>query len=155
MKWTLAQLRKTKCPFTFSFDIDLSEDLVGFEDILDTDLCHVEGVCNSTGYDDYLFDLHIVVPLKLQCAITLNPVSYQIDTQAQEFFTLDSTNEDANIIEGQTIDLREVIITNIILAKPMKVVQEGHEDDFKSASDTKEDEPKINPAFASLKNLLK
>ena len=155
MKLTLAQLRKLQMPYRYSEELDLKAELVDFEDIIDTSLVHVDYEIRERGIDTYLVDFKYEVTLTMQCSITLNEVEYDICEEGSEIFsTTEDEIEDVFLIEGQTLDTKEAIVTNILINKPMTVSSEGAE--FISDEEPVEEmeEEKINPAFAKLKDLL-
>ena len=154
MKLTLAQLRKLQMPYRYSEELDLKDDLVDFEDIIDTSLVHVDYEIRERGIDTYLVEFKYEVTLTMQCSITLNEVDYVISEEGSEIFSTTDEMEDVFLIEGQTLDTKEAILTNVLINKPMTVSTEGAE--FISDEEPEEDieEEKINPAFAGLKNLL-
>ena len=154
MKLTLAQLRKLPMPYRYSEELDLKEDLVDFEDIIDTSLVHVDYEIRERGIDTYLVEFKYEVTLTMQCSITLNEVDYVISEEGSEIFSTTDEMDDVFLIEGQTLDTKEAILTNVLINKPMTVSTEGVE--FISDEEPEEDieEEKINPAFAGLKNLL-
>jgi len=154
MRLTLAQLRKFHMPYKFEENLDIKEDLVSFEDILDSGLVHVTGIINEVAHDEFEVELDIKVDLILEGAITLARVPYTVSAQAKELFIVTKTDDSSYfMIEGQTLDTKEAVLTNIICNKPMKVVAEGatFKSDIEEESDKKE---YVNPAFASLKDLL-
>ena len=154
MKLTLAQLRKLQMPYRYSEELDLKEELVDFEDIIDTSLVHVDYEIRERGIDTYLVEFRYEVTLTMQCSITLNEVEYVISEEGSEIFSTTDEVEDVFLIEGQTLDTKEAILTNVLINKPMTVSTEGAE--FISDEEPEEDieEEQINPAFAGLKNLL-
>ena len=154
MKLTLAQLRKLQMPYRYSEELDLKEELVDFEDIIDTSLVHVDYEIRERGIDTYLVEFKYEVTLTMQCSITLNEVEYVISEEGSEIFSTTDEVEDVFLIEGQTLDTKEAILTNVLINKPMTVSTEGAE--FISDEEPEEDieEEKINPAFAGLKDLL-
>ena len=154
MRFTLAQLRKLRMPYHFTEELDLSDELNDFEDIISVENCIVNGEIRERGIDTYMIKFEIISDLIMRCAVTLEEVPYRIETIAEEVFSNDETLEDAFPIEGQTVDTKEAVLTNILIAKPMTIVAEGVE--FESDEDYEEEveEEKINPAFASLKDLL-
>ena len=154
MKLTLAQLRKLQMPYRYSEELDLKEELVDFEDIIDTSLVHVDYEIRERGIDTYLVEFKYEVTLTMQCSITLNEVEYVISEEGSEIFSTTDELEDVFLIEGQTLDTKEAILTNVLINKPMTVSTEGAE--FISDEEPEEDieEEQINPAFAGLKNLL-
>lgn len=139
-------------PYKTSETIDLSEDLAGFEDILSVGETHVLYEFKARGIETYEVDIKLKTILNMECAITLKEVPYPIEVSTVEIFTTDKANEEAFIIDGQTLDTKEALLTTILLNKPMKIVADdaSFEDDI---SDDEDDAP-INPAFAKLKDLL-
>lgn len=154
MRFTLAQLRKFTMPYAFSDDVDL-KSLIGFESILDITNLKIEGVINRVDNETYEITFKLVCDLVLECAITLKPVPYHIDTEFKEIFATDESDE-AFKIDGQTLDTQEAIITNLLINKPVNVYAEGASftDEDEKFPDEVEEERKVNPAFESLKDLL-
>ena len=152
MRFTLAQLRKLSMPYSYDEDLDLSSELDGFEDIISAGPCNVHTVIRERGIDTYLLQFNIKIELKMQDAVTLEEIPYLIETDAEEIFTTDPEIEDAFIIDGITVDTKEAILTNILVNKPMSVSDTEFIDEDEEFSD--EDDDNINPAFASLKDLL-
>ena len=150
MQLTLAQLRKLSFPYSFEEQIDLSNELNGFEDIKSSSLVSVSYLIKERGIDTYLVKFKIHVDLVLEDSVSLKAVSYPIDTEVEELFTTDDSIDDAFIIEGMTLNTKEAILTNILCEKPMSYTEE----EFESDIDEEDEEDKINPAFASLKDLL-
>ena len=153
MKFTLAQLRKFSMPYSYDEELDLSDELTGFEDIISAGLCKVHTVIKERGVDTFLciFDIHI--ELIMEDSVSLKEIPYVIETAAEEIFTTDTEIEDAFIIDGITLDTKEAILTNVLINKPMSVTNEDFEDDDTDDGSASEEEY-INPAFASLKDLL-
>ena len=155
MKLTLAQLRKLQMPYRYSEELDLKEELVDFEDIIDTSLVHVDYEIRERGIDTYLVEFKYEVTLTMQCSITLNEVEYVISEEGSEIFSTTDEVEDVFLIEGQTLDTKEAILTNLLINKPMTVSTEGAEFISDEEPEVEEfEEEQINPAFAGLKNLL-
>ena len=153
MKFALAQLGNFRMPYSYDEELDLSDELNGFEDILRTSLCKVSTTIKERGEDTYLCVFHINVELIVQDSITLEEIPYEIDVDAEELFTKDVENMDATYIEGQTLDTKEAIISIILENKPASQSVESFEDQNEEFEDEEEDKG-INPAFASLKDLL-
>ena len=152
MKFALAQLGNFRMPYSYDEELDLSDELNGFEDILRTSLCKVSTTIKERGEDTYLCIFHIEIELVVQDSITLEELPYKIDVDAEELFTKDIDNMDATYIEGQTLDTKEAIISIILENKPASQSNESFED---QNDDFDEEEDKgINQAFASLKDLL-
>ena len=154
MKLTLAQLRKLPMPYRYSEELDLKEDLVDFEDIIDTSLVHVDYEIRERGIDTYLVEFKYDVTLTMQCSITLDEVEYDINEEGSEIFSTADEMEDVFLIEGQTLDTKEAILTNILINKPMTVSTDGVEFISDEEPEEEVEEEKINPAFAKLKDLL-
>lgn len=128
MKWALAQLYKFgKTPFNFTGEYDFHDYIENIDDILDISLIKVEGVGRNIVDNRYSFDLHITGVLTLECARTLDPVLYPIDLHVVEEFDTEDDGE-VNLIEKQTIDLKNVIWENVYLEKPMRIFKEGTEE---------------------------
>ncbi len=156
MRFTLAQLRKLRMPYSFNEELNLESELVGFEDILTAGMVNVIGVVNEIGKDKYSVEMDISVDLTLESAISLEPIPYSIETKTEEVYSVedDDTVGDVSIIVGQTLDTVEAVVTSILIAKPMRMTKDDEE--FISDEVIEEEvEEKVNPAFASLKDLLK
>ena len=151
MQLTLAQLRKVTFPYTVEEDIDLTDVLNGFEDIISVSNVHVTSTIRERGIDTYHISFHIVCELTLEDSVSLEPVSYPIDTRAEEIFTKDETLEDVFLIDGITLNTKEAILTNILCEKPMSYTLCEFESDPEPNEEEKSD---INPAFAALKDLI-
>jgi uncharacterized metal-binding protein YceD (DUF177 family) len=151
MKFTLAQLRNKKFPITCEEELDLKEDLLGFEDVLDASTCKIKTTIHERGEETYLCKFDINIDLTLKDSISLKEVPYKIETTAEEIFSTDDSIEDAIMIDGITLDTKEAILTAVLIAKPMSYSEETFEDEIE---EDEVEEEKINPAFASLKDLL-
>lgn len=153
MRMTLAQLRKVSMPYHIAEDLDLSNELAGFEDIRSVKPIKVDYTICERGIDTYYVTFSFEVELVMECSVTLQDVPYIIKADAEEIFTTDDLIEDAFIIEEQTLDTKEAVLTNILINKPMTVVADGV--DFEDEStDEAEESDGINPAFARLKDFL-
>ena len=150
MRFTLAQLRKFNMPYEYDEQIDLKSDLVGLEDIVDSSICNVHSVIRDRGDGSFKINFKINFTLTLEDAVSLSHIEFPIDIDAEEIFSDDESIEDAFLIEGITLDTKEAILANILINKPMTTSNE----DFNQEIDEEEPEEKINPAFASLKDLL-
>jgi len=157
MRLALAQLRKLRFPYEMEEDMDLSEDLNGYEDIRESGIAHITYKITMLDTDKYLIHMNINIDLVLESAISLKPINKSIHAESDEVYMQDPPFEsDINPFDGQTLDTKEAIITNILCEKPMRSILEGEE--FESGDDVldqEEDPNKINPAFASLADLLK
>ena len=150
MRFTLAQLRKFNMPYEYDEQIDLKFDLVGLEDIVDSSICNVHSLIRDRGDGSFKINFKINLTLTLEDAVSLSHIEFPIDIDAEEIFSDDESIEDAFLIEGITLDTKEAILANILINKPMTTSNE----DFNQEIDEEEPEEKINPAFASLKDLL-
>lgn len=155
MKWTLAELRKQQFPITIDEEIDYSEYAHRINDLKSISLVKVTGQGYEMNDDEYVFSLDIKASLVLQCAVSLEDVDYELSFHVDEVFVKEASEDDleANVIDGNTIDLLEAIVDDVALNVPMKVVKKGYENFYKSEKE--EDEVKINPAFESLKDFFK
>ena len=152
MKFSVLELRKTKLPITQTSEIDFSNELNGFEDIISSEICNVsETISRNDGF--YSVDATISIKLTLESAISLKEVPYEINTRTTFLFTEnkeDVEDSDAILIENGEIDTFDAILTEILCNKPMTVSLPGEE--YKNEES---EEESINPAFASLADLLK
>lgn len=153
MKYTILELKKLNLPLNEVNEFDFSEELNGFEDILSSSKATVKETLSKLDDTFYHLKAHIKIDLVLESAITLKKVPYAIDTILNvDYTTLQNvTDEDAIIVENNTIDTYDAILTEILCQKPMTARNEGEEFE----SDLEEEEDKINPAFASLADFLK
>ena len=60
------------------------------------------------------------VPLVLQCALTLDPVDYVMEYEYDQVFSV-LEEDDYFLIENNTVDMKNVIWTNILVEKPISV----------------------------------
>ncbi|MGL4949505.1 MAG: YceD family protein [Anaeroplasmataceae bacterium] len=154
MKFSFAQLRKLKMPHLFEEKLDLSNELNDFEDIKKINNVNVKYELNELTIGKYLLKMNIKCNLILECSISLDEISYDVDVDVVEQYSSDDKDTDCFKIEGQTLDTLDAVITNIIIAKPMKVTREGVV--YNSPiEDFVEEEKKVNPAFKDLKDFLK
>ena len=151
MKFTLAQLRKLSFPYEYDETLDLSCELNGLEDILSSGLCNIHTVINLAGLEDYVLNFNISIDINVQDAISLKEIPLHLDITSKEVYSKNTERDDCTVIEGLTLDTREAIIAAILENKPMVSTNEEFEDEIVD----EDEEEKINPAFASLKDLLK
>lgn len=152
MRFTLAQLNKLQLPYEFIDDVDLKDDLIGLEGILDIKSLNVKGKIKSEFNGIYKIGFDLQCVLVLECAISLKPVEYEIETSFDEEFSLNE-NDDCFLINGQTLDTKEAIITNLLINKPVRVIADGESFDDEDDHFEEEETPSNNP-FKSLKDLL-
>lgn len=157
MRYTLAQLRKMKFPYNEVNYFDFKSELDGFEDIISSNEAKVTETIANIGPDSYKVEMDISIDLYLECAVTLEKIPYSIRTKTCEYYTFDqetAQNGDYVYIEGQTLDTKDEVLSDILVEKPMKSVKDGvdFEDDIE---EEETEEEYINPAFAGLKDLFK
>ncbi len=140
MKWSLQQLQKLyKFPHIVNAEYDFKDYLEqiknsGVEsDILDCYKCSATISINQIDMNTYQFDYKIIADLSIACALTLEPVDYKIDINVSETYsTIDSDDEEIFPIEGNTIDTKMIIWSNIVLNIPIRVVREDAYEILKS-----------------------
>lgn len=121
MKWSVQQLEKlTNTIYNFEFTCDFSEEIKQVEDILGIKEVLVKGTIEHIEYGTYRVKYNMNVPLVLQCALTLDPVDYLIDCSYDEVHSVED-NDDCFLIENNTLDMKSVVWTNILLEKPLSV----------------------------------
>jgi uncharacterized metal-binding protein YceD (DUF177 family) len=154
MKYAIPQLRKFKMPLRETSEIDFSQELNGFEDVLSSSKALVDETLSQISEDTYNLKASIKITVTLQSAISLKEVPYAIDTVLDVDYTLDKSTEDSDaiVIENNTIDTTDAILTEILCQKPMTVTLDGEEFIDEAPED---DTEKINPAFQGLADLLK
>ncbi len=156
MKYTVFQLRKLKMPFEVDEEFDLSNDLDGFEDILKSTPAHVIEKISQVSDDTWEIKAHISIILTLQSSISLKEIPYKVECDTEFEYTLDkdlANDSDAILVENNTIDTTDAILTEILCQKPMTSCYDDEE--FESDIATDDSNDKINPAFAGLADLLK
>ncbi len=156
MRLALAQLRKLRFPYVVEEDLDLSEELIGYEDILDCTKACVKYEFTLLDTDKYLIHMNISIDLVLESAISMKRINKSIEAVSDEIYMQNPDFEsDINPIENQTLDTKEAVITNILCEKPMRSIIDGEEFESDYVEDSEEDNENVNPAFASLADLLK
>jgi uncharacterized protein len=101
--------------------VDGSEVFSLSQDIRIDNPINVKGVLSLSG-DILHFDGQIKCDAILQCSRCTEEFVYSVDIEAHEEFSHNDENEDDNIIfiEGDKIDITEIIENNILLALPIK-----------------------------------
>ena len=121
MKWSVQQLEKlTTSRYEFDFTSDFKEDIKQVEDILDINPVNVSGTIDRLEYGTYRVKYSMKVLLVLQCALTLDPVDYQLECEYDEVFSVKDC-DDYFLIENNTLNMDTVIWTNILMEKPLSV----------------------------------
>ena len=85
MKFALAQLGNFKMPYSYDEELDLSEELNGFEDILSSDKCFVHTMIKDRGENTWLCEFKIKIRLTLQDSVSLDEITYDIDVNQKRF----------------------------------------------------------------------
>ena len=153
MRITLAQLRKLTMPYSVSEELDLSDALDGYEDIISSGVAKVDYIFRERGIDTYQVDFKVKIDLKVEDSVTLDEVNFPIECEAVELFSNDELVEDAFPIDGISIDTKEAVLTNVLMNKPMTISNSEFDDEIEDDDENSSDST-INPAFASLKDLL-
>lgn len=165
MKWSMAQLQKLK---VHGLTLDETINLDSLKE-RDPHIRHVSPIrVRGTAEIDtrkVIFDLHITGVLILPSSRTLEDVSLPIDIRTKETFLYENqgTDEDVNLIDGETIDLIPVLEDLILLEIPLQIIGENDTMPssqksgngwtyFESESELKKDT--IDPRLAKLKELL-
>ena len=147
MKWTLGQLAKIEKPIIVNYELNLSEYLDKMPDVKAISMVKISGEGYELGFDEYVFSLDVKCDLTMVCAISLEDVIYPLEFHTDEIFkTENNDGDDVNLVTN-VIDLDQVILSNIFMRIPMKVVKEGA-----TFKEEEKEEEYINPAFANLKN---
>ncbi len=121
MKWSIQQLRKIqKFPYKFSDTIDYSEYAESVEDIISINPVLVSGTIDKIDDETYRIVYNIKTVLILQCALTLDPVPYEYEKTFDEVYSK-IENDEYFLIEKNTIDLTDMVWTNILIEKPINV----------------------------------
>lgn len=106
-----------------NIDLILScEDLVNLSEAFKVSApVKIDGTISLAG-DILHFDGHIKCDVTLRCSRCTEEFTYAIDIEANEEFSRDDENEDDNIIfiEGDKIDITDIIERNILLTLPIK-----------------------------------
>ncbi len=130
MKWSLQQLQKiTKFPYIFKLESNFQNFLneikdTGAEtDILDVLSVDCEISINKIDYQTFKFDYQINAKLLLECALTLEPVEYNMNLQISETYSK-NPEEDMYSFEGNSIDTELAVWSNIVINIPIRVVRD-------------------------------
>ena len=173
MKWSIHQLRKySYTDFTFDETIVLDEIFEQKTDLLALSPVRVVG---KMDFNEKKIVFHFTISgvMTLPCSRTLNPVDYAFEIPCTETFfreALDMDGEDGVILESDVIDLRSIILENVILEIPLQVFSETAENDRIAPESGKDwsllteeqleaeasaKKPAVDPRFAGLANIFK
>lgn len=165
MKWSMTQLQKIKSQgLTIDETINLDSLKERDPEIRYVSPIRVRGKAEIHARE-VIFDLHITGELVLPSSRTLADVTLPIDIRTKETFLYEDeeTDDEVNLIEGETIDLIPVVEDLILLEIPLQVIGEDDEMPgsqksgqgwtyYSSESELKKDT--IDPRLAKLKQLL-
>lgn len=133
MKWSLQQLQKLYKPSNvFEVEYDFSDYLDELKNTgSETDILSIleaKAIISITklSMDTFKFDYHIEASLLIACALTLEPVPLKLDFNVSETYSTNLDEEDEEIfpIEGNTIDTKIIVWSNILLNIPIRVVRD-------------------------------
>ncbi len=140
MKWTIDQLSKIASKLFIDEVVDYSKDIEEYADIYKISDTKINGSCRVIAEDTFMFSITVRTTLTMACAVTLDEVEYEIDIEDDIIFAPNhDLDDDAYLIEGITIDLRNAIFDTILVNKPMKIVKDGAENLFKSEEEAYEE----------------
>lgn len=113
----LLRKRVEELPFevTYNGDLIVRED---FKLILKSPL----RVCGNAAYDGQIVNLkgNITGIIEVQCSRCLEPLDYQLNVEFNEDFSKLEHNEEIYPIEEESIDLKDMVVDNLILSIPLK-----------------------------------
>lgn len=116
------------------------------QDTISLDQVHVVGTLEN--HLDYCkITVNVKVDAVLACALTLKPVNYPLEFDAEIIFG--NKPEADYILEGHVIDLDSVIFAYILSEKPYSVYAEDVDQTLF------EKKKEVHPAFSGLEDLLK
>ena len=127
MKFSVQQLQKINpSPLEVSEQIDYRDFLDGLtsSDLLDIALVDVSISISKLDMNTFQFDYVIHADLGLACALTLERVPYVMDLNISETYSTLPDSDDVYPIEGNTIDTKEVVWSQILMNIPIRVVRD-------------------------------
>lgn len=127
MKFSVQQLQKINpSPLKVSEQIDYRDFLDGLtsSDILDIALVDVDISISKLDMNTFQFDYVIHADLGLACALTLERVPYVMDLNVSETYSTLPDSDDVYPIEGNTIDTKEIVWSQILMNIPIRVVRD-------------------------------
>ena len=103
--------------------LDISADDFDNKDIVDNEPVKLDGVITNMG-DYLLLSGEIDTSLKLVCSRCLEYFDFQLKTRIEEKFSnkTDINQDDFYFFEGDIIDFKEMVIQDILLSLPMKLI---------------------------------
>lgn len=154
MKFALAQIGKIRMPYSYDEELDLSQDLDGFEDIISSEKCICHTVVDELDFETYQFKFDIKIKLIISDSVSLEEKPYEINALATEIYTTNKDYEDATIIDTLTIDTKEAILEAILEEKPYSQTSYDFKEYYKDEINDEDTEEVENNSFAKLKDLL-
>ncbi len=127
MKFSVQQLQKINAsPQKVHEQIDYRDFLDGLSssDIIDIALVDVDISISKLDMNTFQFDYVIHADLGLACALTLERVPYVMDLNVSETYSTEADDDDIYPIEGNTIDTKEIVWSQILMNIPIRVVRD-------------------------------
>lgn len=136
-------------------NVSFAKEYLAGTDLIDLKNVYVKGSIKKNSLNHYEMNANINGTMILPCAITLEPVEYEFDTEINEDLEEFLENEQKN---QNSLDILPIIWENILMEIPMKVLSKNASN-VKLEGDgwkliTEDDKEEINPEFEKLKDLL-
>ena len=145
MKWSLQQLRKiNNFPYAFEAIINFNESiyqdiLKSRDDIYKLNDVNVKGNLVRIDEETYEVNYTMTTTVVMACSLTLEDVIYEVNESFQEIYST-KANDDWFLIEKNTIDLDEMVWSNLIMSLPIRIVRSDAYEILKSRGITLEQE---------------
>lgn len=172
MKWSIHQLRKySYTEFAIDETITLEEIFEQKTDLIDLSPVHVTGRMDFSE-KKITFHLKITGVMTLPCSRTLNPVEYLFEIPCTETFFREEAfagDEDGLVLETDVVDLRPIILENVVLEIPLQVFSTGTDNERVAPGNGRdwsliteeqllkeqsEKKPAVDPRLAGLANIF-
>lgn len=116
----------------------------------------VKGLISKTSDTTLNLNLNIKGVMILQCAISLENISYPFDILLDKNLSTDDNSEEYIKINENTLDISPIVWENIVMEIPMKVVNENYKaiTNGDGWSLNNQGDGKIDPRLECLKDLL-
>lgn len=141
MKWSLQQLQKiNNRPYIVNVTYDYSDYLEKIKNTgTETDILDVKKVdaiisIEKIDMDNFKFNYQISAELEIACALTLEPVQYNMNINVSETYSTnpDEEDEEQYPFDGNTIDTKMIVWSNILVNIPIRVVRDDAYEILKS-----------------------
>ena len=141
MKWSLQQLQKiNNHPYIVNVTYDYSDYLENLKNTgTETDILDVKKVdaiisIEKLDMENFQFDYQISAELEIACALTLEPVLYNMNINVSETYSTnpDEEDEEQYPFDGNTIDTKMIVWSNILVNIPIRVVRDDAYEILKS-----------------------